>query len=151
MTQIMLDEFTNGIPPLFCGVDIVEIEYFARVLQWGGERFLHHIYTDGELQFCRGRLPQLAVRLAAKEATAKALGTGFRKNISWQDIEISSNPYGQPFVLLHRNALIRAKQLNLFSWCISLSHSQNCAIAFVVLLQQGQIAHEVFQSVSSQP
>jgi len=118
-------------PALACGVDIIELERFARILKVGGQQFLHRIYTEAEQAFCADRLPQLAVRFAAKEATAKALGTGI-ENINWNEIEILVNHSGCPFVSLYGDAAARAKQMLLSTWAVSLSHSPHLAIAFVV-------------------
>src|SRR5260370_36768680 len=106
-----------------CGVDIVEIESIARSIKVGGERFLQRVYTPAELAFCRGRLPQLAARFAAKEAVSQALGTGMR-GISWHDIEVVSNKRGRPFILLSGLAARIAERLHLRDWQIRLFHSQ---------------------------
>ena len=78
---------------LSTGVDIIEIKRIAAVLERYGDRFLHRIYTPGELEYCRGRPSNLASRFAAKEATMKALGTGVR-GVGWKDIEIVRAPSG---------------------------------------------------------
>jgi holo-[acyl-carrier protein] synthase len=118
-------------PQLVCGVDIVEIERFARVLKTGGQQFLRRIYTEAELAFCANRLPQLAARFAAKEAISKALGTGIQ-GIDWREIEIVSDQYSCPFVSLYGGAAKKAEQNCIVTWAISLSHSQHVAIAFVI-------------------
>src|SRR6266852_3767924 len=96
-------QLSNGDPgsPLsvVCGVDIVEIESIGQSIEVGGDRFLQKIFTPAELAFCRGRLPQLAARFAAKEAASKALGTGIR-GISWHDIQVVSNKRGRPSITL---------------------------------------------------
>lgn len=114
-----------------CGVDIVEIESIDRSIKVGGDQFLHRVYTSAELAFCKGRLPQLAARFAAKEAVSKALGTGMR-GISWHDIEVVSNKHGRPSISLGGRAAILAERLHLYDWKISISHSPSFAIAFVV-------------------
>lgn len=113
-----------------CGVDIVEIEAISRSIKVGGERFLQRVYTPGELAYCRGRLPQLAARFAAKEAASKALGTGMR-GINWHDIEVISNRRGRPSIILSGKAARIAGCLHYYDWEISISHSQLFAIAFV--------------------
>ncbi len=122
----------NLIAPcsITCGVDIVEIESIARSIKVGGERFLQRVYTPGELTYCKGRLPQLAARFAAKEAASKALGTGMR-GISWHEIEVVSNRRGRPFIVLSGRAARIAHRLRLCDWKISISHSPLFAIAFV--------------------
>ncbi len=114
-----------------CGVDIVEIESIDRYIKAGRDRYLQRIFTPAELAFCRGRLPQLAARVAAKEAVSKVLGTGMR-GISWHDIEVVSNKRGCPSIFLSGRAATLAERLHLYDWKISISHSPSFAIAFVV-------------------
>jgi len=116
---------------LSVGVDIVEIERIAKALERFGDRFLERIYTGAEVAHCRGRVAELAARFAAKEAISKALGTGIY-GLSWQEMEILPDPLGQPQVYLHGSALERAHVLGLTDFAISLSHSQEYGIAFVV-------------------
>ena len=122
--------------PLAVGVDLVEISRIARALQRWGDRFLERVYTPAEIARCRGRVPELAVRFAAKEAVSKALGVGiwWRGGIGWQDAETLSDPLGKPEVILHGRALARARALGLDQWAISLSHSDEMAIAMVVAM-----------------
>lgn len=129
-------EFVRSVTgmKLACGTDIVEIGEFARDLELGGERFLRRIYTEGERAFCRGRVERLATRFAAKEATAKALGTGIR-GVSWTEIEIVSAANGKPRLVLHGRAAARAAALGLQMWAVSLSHSRAVALAYVVALR----------------
>ena len=116
---------------LVSGVDIIEIPRIRAVADRYGERFLRRIYTTGEVAYCRGRAPQLASRFAAKEAVMKALGTGIR-GVRWRDIEIARKPGGPPTVVLHGTALARAERLGLGHLAVSLSHSHEYAVAFVV-------------------
>ncbi len=113
------------------GIDIVELPRIEKALARFGERFLHRVYTDAEINFCRGRVPELAARFAAKEAISKALGTGIR-GIVWREMEILPNRRGKPLVFLHGAAQARAEKLGLTDFAISLSHSREYAIAFVV-------------------
>jgi len=116
---------------LSVGVDIVEIERIAKALERFGDRFLERIYTQAEVDHCRGRVAELAARFAAKEAISKALGTGIY-GLTWHEMEILPDPLGQPQVYLHGCALERARILGLTDFAISLSHSQEYSIAFVV-------------------
>ncbi|HEY49890.1 MAG TPA: holo-[acyl-carrier-protein] synthase [Dehalococcoidia bacterium] len=118
------------------GVDIIEIARVRRVIDRWGQRFLSRVYTEAELEFCRGRVPELAVRFAAKEAVMKALGTGIR-GISWRDIEILPNRRNAPLVYLHGGARRRARRLGITELAISLSHSRENAIASVIAAAQG--------------
>ena len=115
------------------GVDFIEIERFGDAVQRHGERFLARVFTDRELDEVGDNVASLAARFAAKEATAKALGTGIG-DVGWQEIEILRGPERQPNLLLHGQASRLADQLNLETWSLSLSHSQNHAIALVVAL-----------------
>lgn len=89
------------------------------------------VYTDAEIRFCRGRLPDLAARFAGKEAISKALGTGL-KGISWREMEILPDQRGKPLVTLRGQALKRAGELGLKDFAITLSHTHEHAVAFVV-------------------
>ena len=116
---------------LVSGVDIIEIHRIKGVASRYGLRFLRRIYTDGEIAYCRGRAPQLASRFAAKEATMKALGTGVR-GVRWRDIEVVRKRGQAPTILLHGTARARAERLGIQHLALSLSHSQEYAVAFVV-------------------
>ena len=120
---------------LSTGVDIIEIRRIAAVLERYGERFLRRVYTSSELEYCRGRPSKLASRFAAKEATMKALGTGVR-GVSWKDIEVARAPSGAPSILLHGRAKARAERLGVSEISISMSDSQDNAVAFVVALRE---------------
>ena len=116
---------------LSVGVDIVEMARMRRALERWGERILRHVFTPSETAFCRGRVPELAARFAAKEAISKALGTGM-VGISWVEMEVLVDERGKPLVQLHGRARARAQELGLTQWAISLSHSNDSAVAFVV-------------------
>jgi holo-[acyl-carrier protein] synthase len=113
------------------GVDIIEIERVAAVIERWGEKFLGRVYTELELRYCRGRVPELAVRFAGKEAITKALGTGIL-GLAWQEMEILPDPLGKPLVTLHGRAHKRAEDIGLAHFAISLSHSREYAVAMVV-------------------
>lgn len=113
------------------GVDLIEIARVAEALARWGERFLRRVYTAREVAFCRGRVPELAARFAAKEAVSKALGTGMW-GVAWREIEVLPDGRGRPNIHLHGRARQRAQTLGLGSFAISLSHSRDHAIAFVL-------------------
>lgn len=119
------------------GVDLIEIERISSALQRHGERFLQRIYTSAELAECHGDIcqhaPSLAARFAAKEAAAKALGTGIGK-LSWQDIEIVHEESGQPVLKLYSRAEELAALLNLTNWSLSISHTHSHAVAVVIAI-----------------
>ncbi len=113
------------------GVDIIEIERVAAVIERWRERFLTRVYTEAELRYCRGRIPELAARFAGKEAITKALGTGIL-GLAWREMEILADPLGKPTVTLHGRARARAESVGLVQFAISLSHSRDYAVAMVV-------------------
>ncbi|MFN8441168.1 MAG: holo-ACP synthase [Caldilineaceae bacterium] len=118
---------------LYTGVDLIEIERVRQAIERFGDHFLHRVFTPDEIRLCCGRVESLAARFAAKEASAKALGTGiWRVGIGWTDIEILRNEQGAPLLYLHAAASVRAQQLHIGHWSISLSHDRTQAIAFVV-------------------
>ena len=116
---------------LVTGVDIIEISRIGDVAARYGERFFQRIYTQGEIDYCRGRAPQLASRFAAKEAVMKALGTGVR-GVRWRDIEVVRHPGRAPLIRLHGSALERARMLGIDHMAVSLTHSKGHAAAVVV-------------------
>ncbi|MEC8855764.1 MAG: holo-ACP synthase [Chloroflexota bacterium] len=116
---------------LTTGVDIIEIPRIKQVLDRYGQRFLKRVFTSDEIAYCRSRAPNLAGRFAAKEATMKALGTGVR-GVSWRDIEIVRAESGAPSVQLHGRAEKRAELLQVVDISVSISHSREYAVAFVV-------------------
>lgn len=116
---------------LAVGVDIVEISRIRVVLERHGERFLQRVYTEGEQAYAKGRLSALAARWAAKEAAAKALGTGIGQ-VSFQEIEVVCDARGKPALILHGGAARLAARFGLDEFAVSLSHVADYALAFVV-------------------
>ena len=112
------------------GIDIIEIDRVASVVDRWGNRFLNRIYTKNELDYCRGRFPQLAARFAAKEAVMKALGTGVR-GVGWRDVEVVRQRGGRPRVELHGRASKVAIKTKVIHIALSISHSKNYAVASV--------------------
>ena len=120
---------------LTTGVDIIEIPRIKQVLDRYGQRFLKRVFTPDEIAYCKGRAPNLAGRFAVKEATMKALGTGIR-GVSWKDIEVVRAESGAPSVKLHGRAEKRAERLRVGEISVSISHSREYAVAFVVAQSQ---------------
>ena len=112
-------------------MDAIETSRIQATFDRFGKRFLDRVYTEDEQRYSRNRAEELAVRFAGKEAISKALGTGMR-GISWRELEILNNRHGKPFVRLHGAARARAEHLGLTNFEISLTHSRDLAIAFVV-------------------
>ena len=113
------------------GVDIIEISRIEKAIARWGERFLKRVYTEREAELCQNRVSSLAARFAAKEAATKALGVSMR-GMSWQEVETLASPSGQPVVYLHGKVQKRAEEIGLKGLAVSLSHSQEYAIASVV-------------------
>lgn len=113
------------------GVDIIETKRVAKTIARFGDRFLKRVYTEQELAYCAGRVSSLAARWAAKEAAAKALGTGIG-DVSWQEIEVISEANCRPTLRLHGAAAELAGQLGLAEFAVSLSHTRDYAVAFVM-------------------
>jgi holo-[acyl-carrier protein] synthase len=121
---------------LSTGVDIIYVPRIERAVKQFGERFLMRVYTPLERLYCRERIPELAVRFAAKEAVAKTLGVGMRilarEGIQWHEAEIVGDRRGKPMVRLHGSAAARAAELGLTEWAVSLSHEREYGVAFIV-------------------
>ena len=96
------------------GSDLSDIRRVEKSLERFGERFTHRVFTDGERARCdrkAARAPSYARRFAAKEACAKALGTGFRKGVFWRDMGVVNLPSGRPTMKLTGGALERLKAI----------------------------------------
>ncbi len=113
------------------GVDLIEIDRIAEVINRHGRRYLERVYTPDELELCGRRAESLAGRFAAKEAVAKALGSGIG-DVTWQDIEILGDEQNAPTLTLRGAAKKLADDLGLATWSISISHSQSHVVAVVV-------------------
>ena len=116
------------------GIDIAELGRVARSFERFGAKFCSRILVPAELATMPANaVPFLASRFAAKEAAVKALGTGFRDGISFQDIEVRSDELGKPSILFHNKAHERCRALNVRHAHLSLSHSRENAVAVVIL------------------
>ena len=131
----MIDLSGEGRVALSTGIDLIEIHRIAKAVDRFGDRFLNRIYTAGEIRYSRGRIPELAVRFAAKEAVTKAIGTGLR-GVRWRDIEVINDRRGKPHILLHGGAAARAERIGLNHFAVSLTHSVELGAAFVVASRQ---------------
>jgi holo-[acyl-carrier protein] synthase len=118
---------------------MVEISRIEAALKRHGDRFLNRVYTDKELSYANQRPSALATRWAAKEAAAKALGTGIGP-VGFQEIEIICDAKGKPELYLHGNAARLAAHLHLNQFALSLSHAADYALAFVVAQGLGERA-----------
>ncbi|MBN2501055.1 MAG: holo-ACP synthase [Anaerolineales bacterium] len=121
------------MPSLRTGVDLIEVPRLERAIERHGARFLRRVYTQRELAVSGKRLPSLAARFAAKEAVAKALCTGIGE-VSWKEIEVLHGPAKEPVLHLHGKAKALSDSLGLHTWSVSLSHTQEHAVAMAVAL-----------------
>lgn len=118
------------------GVDLVEIARLRKIIQNLNRRFVQRVFTEGEQSFCdqrRDPAPHYAARFAAKEALFKALGTGWAQGVTWRDAEVRRNEHEAPALILHGEALRRCQALGADRIHLSLTHSEQYAIATVIL------------------
>jgi holo-[acyl-carrier protein] synthase len=118
------------------GVDLVEIARFSSAVERHGKRLLERVFTPQELEEVgqlEGSMASLAARFAAKEAVSKAFCTGIGQ-LTWREIEVVRGPDREPILNLTGTAARWAEEQNLTAWSVSLSHTENYAIAMVVAL-----------------
>lgn len=118
------------------GVDLVECARIQHSLDRFGDRFLHRVFTEGEIAYSQSmKFParHLAARFAAKEALSKAFGTGIGKAMGWKDIDVHKKPSGEPFVVLEGGAKQLAADQGVTKVLITLSHTDYHAMAMIVL------------------
>jgi len=117
------------------GTDIVECLRIARMIERHGELFITRVYTDYEIEYCSARkaaTQHYAGRWAAKEAVLKALGSVWRRGISWRDIEIRNDRHGSPSVALHGAARDLYEEVGIRRLLVSISHCRTHAMACAV-------------------
>ena len=117
------------------GTDLTEIVRVRRSVERFGSRFLERIYTPGEIAYClrkKDAAESFAARFAAKEAGAKALGTGISHGVSWQEFEVRREPGGRPGLWLSGRAAELAAELGIDRISLSLTHTRELAMAVVV-------------------
>jgi len=120
------------------GVDLVEIARFRNVVERLKERFILRVFTPGEQQFCnqnRDPVPHFAARFAAKEALFKALGTGWAKGVTWLDVEVQRERPDAPLIVLCGEAQRLSEAMGVRKVHLSLSHTDQWAVAMVILEQ----------------
>ncbi len=118
------------------GVDLVECARIERSIERFGEKFLHRVFTDGEIAYSMSmKFParHLAARFAAKEAVSKAFGTGIGKAMGWRNIDVQKKPSGEPFLIFSGPAQELARQRAVTAAFVTLSHTEHHAIACIVL------------------
>jgi len=118
------------------GVDVIECGRIQHSMERFGDRFLYRVFTDGEIKYSMSmKFPErhLAARFAGKEAVAKAFGTGIGKAMGWRNIDIRKKESGEPFLIFSGPAKAFAAERGVTSALITLSHTENYAVACVVL------------------
>ena len=118
------------------GIDIAEVPRIRQSIERFGERFLHRVFTAGEILYCdskANRFERYAARFAAKEAAMKALGTGWNHGVRWRDCEVVRQPGGRPTIVFHGKAAEFAAKLGAKNAVLSLTHTKEQAFAQVIL------------------
>ena len=117
------------------GTDITECLRIARMIERHGELFIDRVYTPVEIKYCQSRkqsTQHFTGRWAAKEAILKALGTGWRRGISWRDIEVRNEPGGKPIVALCGGAKDVVEKLGITAIYVTISHCRSHATATAI-------------------
>jgi holo-[acyl-carrier protein] synthase len=120
-------------------MDATEIPRIAAAIERYGDRFLHKVFTAGEIAYCQRRrtaASSFAARFAAKEAAMKALGTGFSRGVYWLGIEVVRQRGAPPQLKFHDGAAARFAALGATGSLLTLTHSEELAIAHVMLTRE---------------
>ncbi len=118
------------------GVDLAEVRRIRASIERFGVRFIERIYTPAEIAYVErkaNRWERYAARFAAKEAGMKAIGTGWRHGVRWQDFEVANLPSGKPTLRLHGVAAHVADKLGVRNVSLSLTHTAELGMAHVIL------------------
>jgi holo-[acyl-carrier protein] synthase len=118
------------------GVDLAEVSRIRASLERFGDRFRSRVFTPGEIAYVErkaNRYERYAGRFAAKEAGMKAIGTGWKRGVRWQDFEVVNLPSGRPTLKLHGVAADTARQLGVTAIQLSITHTSELGMAHVIL------------------
>ena len=118
------------------GIDIAEVERIREAAERHGQRFIGRIFTPAEIAYVESkanRFERYAARFAAKEAAMKAIGTGWRRGVRWQDFEVTNLRSGRPTLVLHGVAAAIAGNLGVKAISLSLTHTASQGMAVVIL------------------
>ncbi len=118
------------------GTDLAEVERIQQSIDRYGERFLNRVYTQAEIAYSmrkKNSAERLAARFAAKEAGMKAIGTGWRRGVTWKDFEVVNEPSGRPTLRLSGVAAQIAQKQGAQQISLSLTHTAAMAMAVVIL------------------
>jgi len=118
------------------GTDLAEVDRIHRSVARFGDRFLRRVYTEREIAYAmrkKNYAERLAARFAAKEAGMKAIGTGWRRGVTWKDFEVANEPSGKPALHLSGVAARVAGELGAKQVSLSITHTGKIAMAVVIL------------------
>jgi len=118
------------------GIDVIQNDRIRQSIERFGDRFLQRIYTEAEIEYCKkSGQPEIhyAARFAAKEAGLKAIGTGWRRGVTWQDFEVANLASGRPTLRLHGVAAEIAGKMGVKSISLSITHTAELGMAHVIL------------------
>ncbi|HVU88730.1 MAG TPA: holo-ACP synthase [Pirellulales bacterium] len=119
------------------GTDIVECLRIAQMIERHGDLFINRVYTPLEIGYCQSRkasTQHYAGRWAAKEAILKAIGTGWRRGISWRDVEVRNDKSGRPVVGMRGGARDAVEHLGIRKILVSISHCRSHATAYAIAI-----------------
>jgi holo-[acyl-carrier protein] synthase len=118
------------------GVDLAEVPRIKASIERYGEKFIRRIYTAAEIAYVErkaNKFERYAARFAAKEAGMKAIGTGWRRGVTWQDFEVANLPSGKPTLRFHGVAARFAEALGVKNVSLSITHTAELGMAHVIL------------------
>ena len=119
------------------GTDLMETRRVQESIDRFGDRFLERVFTVGEITYCQRKrknaAESFAARFAAKEAGAKALGTGISRGVSWKEFEVRREASGRPTLHLSGRAAELAEAMGVKRIQLSLTHSREVAMAMVIV------------------
>ena len=118
------------------GVDLAEVPRIRASIERFGDRFVKRIFTAAEIAYVdrkANRYERYAARFAAKEAGMKAIGTGWKRGVTWQDFEVANLPSGKPTLRLHGMAATISAKLGVRNISLSLTHTEQFGMAHVIL------------------
>jgi holo-[acyl-carrier protein] synthase len=118
------------------GVDLSEVNRIRASIERFGDKFIRRIYTPAEIAYVErkaNRYERYAARFAAKEAGMKAIGTGWKRGVRWQDFEVINLPSGKPTLRLHGVAALVAEKLGVKNISLSLTHTAELGMAHLIL------------------
>ncbi len=118
------------------GVDLAEVSRIRASIERFGIKFVERIYTPAEIAYVErkaNRFERYAARFASKEAGMKAIGTGWRHGVRWQDFEVANLPSGKPTLLFHGVAAEFARKLGVRNVALSITHTSELGMAHVIL------------------